>query len=143
VTKLECTTVAASLAVELVLPSGRTLQRTTDERGMIELAIPDTEPYRGDVLVRAGAATDHTTFERPRPAITAVRDATRECAARHQFTGPLRLRITVDAGGTPTHVGTDVGSGDLATCLSVAIGKLRFPVLQRSATLELPFQLGS
>jgi hypothetical protein len=141
VTKLDCTTVAANLPVELVLPSGRTIQKTTDERGMIAMPIPDTEPYQGQVIARAGHATDHTDYTRPRPALAVLRDATRACASRHQLTGVLHLRVTIDTRGAPVRISTDRGPGELTSCLGTAIAKVRFPVLQREATLVFPIQL--
>lgn len=136
-----CPTVAVNLPVELVLASGRTLTLHTDERGMVSVAVPETEPYQGEVIARANGVSDRASYVRPRPALSQVRDATRSCAARHRVTGRLELRVTVDPKGSPTQIGTNQGTGELATCVGAAISKLRFPAAQRGATLVLPFQL--
>lgn len=141
VTKLGCTTVATRLPIELVLASGRTIRGVTDERGMVTLWIPTSEPYQGTVIARAGQATATTTYERPRPAMAVLRDTTRTCAKRHEIIGLLTLRVTVDTRGAPLQIATDRGPGELATCIGSAIAKLRFPDEQREATLVLALQI--
>ena len=148
VEKLRCTRPAAGLAIELVVPSGRVLRGTTDANGVATIGLPVSEPYRGVAVARAETASARIHFERPVPAVTAVRDAVLDCAATHQRTGAVRVVVVVDPDGAAASLHIDrrrgdqlAGDDELAACAGPAIARLKFPSAQRATTLVLPLAL--
>lgn len=145
-TKFACNAPASHVPVELALPSGASVSRITDDKGELAFEIPDTEPYSGTVTSRASGAIQQVRYARPMPAMSELRDAVMSCASMTKLAGPLKLKLTTDTGGAPVHLAFDapydVGQGSrFATCVTVAITKVRFPAAQRGKTLVLPFQL--
>ncbi len=140
--KFACTSVAPEVVVVVELPSGATIDGTTDAAGRVVISIPETEPYRGTVTARAvRAVARQATYARTMPPITAVREAIGSCAARHAVTGSLELRLTIDEAGVATRIGLDAGDGELAACVNRGITGTRFPAAHRGATLVLPFAI--
>jgi hypothetical protein len=85
--------------------------------------------------VSSGPEIERFTYARPMPAVTAVKETARACAARHQQTAGLVLRVTIDPEGTPRGVATDVGDRDLAACVTNGIRQLRFVEAHHDKTL--------
>ncbi|MBV8758392.1 MAG: hypothetical protein JO257_13990 [Deltaproteobacteria bacterium] len=52
--EMSCPVPAAGVTFELALPSGTTVQQTTDAAGALAYRIPDGEPANGVVIVRLG-----------------------------------------------------------------------------------------
>jgi len=140
VEKLRCTRPAQGLAIELVVPSGRVLRANADANGVATIALPLSEPYRGVAVARAETAAIRVAFERPKPAVSAVRDAAVECAATRPRTGAVRVVLVVDARGTATDLRI-AGDDALAACITTAIAGVTFPPAQRASTVVLPLDL--
>lgn len=138
--KLRCTRPAEGLAIELVAPSGRVLRGKADANGIATIKVPLSEPYRGVALARAETASARITFERDKPAVTAVRDAALECATTQRRTGAVRVVIIVDARGAATDLRI-AGDNSFAACVSTAIAGVTFPPAQRASTVVLPLDL--
>lgn len=138
--KLRCTRPAEGLPIEVVAPSGRVLRGKADASGVATITVPLSEPYHGVVLARAETASARISFERDKPAVTAVRDAALECATTEQRTGAVRVVIIVDARGSATDLRV-AGDNDLAACISTAIAGVTFPSAQRASTVVLPLDL--
>lgn len=141
VEKYPCVEVAADLPIRVTLASGATRELRTNVAGTIAFAIPDDEPYASTVIARAESVSTSIEYQRPMAPVAAVREATRTCAGQHQFTGALSVKITVGATGTPTQIGLDAGSSDLATCVTSAVAKVAFSTQHRGKSLVFPFQL--
>lgn len=141
-TKYECVDVAAGTEVRIVLPSGRTVDRTADDKGEIAFAIPDTEPYAGAIGIYANQTTTKVAYARPMPAVTAAREAMKACATQHKQAG-LVVKVAVDEEGSARNVTTDVGGADLAGCVTSGIAKLRFVEAHRGTTLVFKLHPGA
>ena len=145
---LRCTRPAVGVVVELVAPSGAIVRGTADADGIAHLELPAAEPYRGFAVARAEGVSTKISFERTKPAVTAVRDAARDCAATHQRSGAVRVLVNVDPSGAPAslHVeapGSNALAGDdeLASCIGSAIANVKFPPTQRATTVVFPLDL--
>ena len=137
-----CTTVARSVQVHVKFPSGASNDGVTDANGRLAFRIPETEPYRGVVITRTGAAEPTVVaYERPKPAVTAARDVVTSCATRHELAGAVTLRLTTNLRGHPTRVGLDRGSSEFVACVGTGLSSLRFPAAQRATTLVLALEL--
>jgi hypothetical protein len=146
--KLRCTRPADGLAVELVVPSGRVMHGTLDAHGATVLELTASEPYRGVAIARAEGVSTKIRFERTKPAVTAVRDAARECAASYLRTEAMRVVVVVDPKGAPaglhiTEPGANAlaGDDDLAACIGAAIKNVTFPSSHRASTVVFPIDL--
>jgi len=129
-----CTTPSASLAVELSLPSGRRLERTTDAAGERTVEVLLKEPYRGKVTIVAGGQNATIDYARPMPAVTALREAVRTCVARAGVVGSIGFEVDVDADGAVTAARADTAT-DLGACITDALALVRFPTSHRDARL--------
>lgn len=59
-----CPAIAAGVPVAIALPSGASVRLTTDRAGALAFHIPDTEPARGIVIVRAGDTEARLAYSR-------------------------------------------------------------------------------
>ncbi len=134
-----CSGSAANVAVKMTLPSGTTVDGITDANGDAELGVPTTEPYTGTVaIVAQGAEGTQVAYSLPKPAITVARDAVTECAARHQITGALELKASINGSGHATRLWLSLGDAELHACVSQRIAGLRFPTKTWDHTIRLP-----
>lgn len=141
--RFECTEPGRQVGVEITLASGTPITGTTDGAGALTFQIPEGEPFRGVVVIRAETASKELKYKRRVPAVTAVRDAVTSCAAQHALAaGPLSVRVAVNATGRPTNVVLDRGDAEVTTCITQQIAQVAFADKQRDKTLVMPFYLG-
>jgi hypothetical protein len=63
--KGHCRLPAVGMRVSLYLPSGTRLWALTDERGRVSFSVPQTEPARGQVVLRVGDDSWTEAYRRP------------------------------------------------------------------------------
>ena len=140
VEEVACDHPAASIAVEVALPSGATVASKTDAHGLATFELPDAEPDRGTVIARSEQASLSIPYARAVPAVSFVRDTLRACAAKHGVTGALRLELGVDSRGYPVRIQLGAGNASFHACVSTALAKLRFPPAD-ARTFVFPLEL--
>ena len=139
-----CTTVAPNVPVRLLLPSGATVDGTTDASGKLALALPPGEPYRGTVVASAPNVTPaEASYALPTPPLRAVRDTVMACATKHGATGSITVKLTIDPRGAIESAAYDHAPAELAACIGSDLASVRFGERYFSQTLQLPFVLPS
>lgn len=79
VTVTDCSLEAPAVALDVVMPSGAVVHGVTDEHGRFSVRVPNAEPARGIVLVRAGDQMAEVEYRR------AVRVPSPQLAFQVQF----------------------------------------------------------
>jgi hypothetical protein len=139
-----CSQDGSNLAVQMTLPSGATVEGLTDARGDAELGVPATEPYTGAVDVAAqGAEAARVAYALPRPAISVARDAVIECAGRHQISGSVELKASINGNGHVTRLWLSLGDATFNACVSQRLAGLRFPAKTWDHTIRLPVTIAA
>lgn len=64
VSVIDCPVEAAGIELEAVMPSGEIRRGVTDAHGRLVIRVPDAEPDRGTVIVRAGERTAAVPYQR-------------------------------------------------------------------------------
>jgi hypothetical protein len=135
-----CKTPGSELAITAQLPSGSRRLLTTDSAGGVAVEIPTTEPYAGEVTLRASQAEDaRVEYHRPVPPLTAARDAVLACGVEHGVAGYVRLELVLDERGVPTHMKLDNGDGAFVGCVGKGIAGKSFPF--HDQTIVVPLEL--
>jgi hypothetical protein len=136
---IACTTDATGLALELQFPSGHVYRGKTDEHGVLVSGIPSDEPYAGNVIIRAAAATAEVHYEQQVPPITAARVAVESCRSEHQVAG-VTLKLTIDDHGLARRMSLSAGDAPFRACVSGKLVGVVFPNALRNTTVALPFE---
>lgn len=137
--RFACSLEADRLAISLTLPSGAVVRRSTGRDGIVELDIPDGEPYEGTIAIAAPSApTTQLAYKVAKPAITSARDAVLTCGAEHGFAGSVMLKLSINSTGRVTRVWLSAGDARFNACIGQQLAHVRFPDATRSGTLTLP-----
>lgn len=149
----ECPVVAAGLPVTLVLPSGATLEATTNAHGSAVFTISASEPAHGMVAIAvnrsvrpqgrgigqvrryAVAGNAPTTIEIADGAAT-LRELSRSCRVLHPAPAGV-LKLTIDANGMARSISYDLGAREAAHCIGLRLVEARFPPRLRGHVVTL------
>lgn len=154
--RFACPEPRAASRVQLVLASGRTLEGTTDREGSVTFRIPEGEPPRGAVTVRAaGLAPRVLPYvnlpreldpEEVRAGLEPLRRSLVACAADHGLSGEVVYVIAVGPSGELRGIrasgGGSVVSEAVTDCAVEVTAGIRFPPSRQGArgrvTLRIP-----
>lgn len=134
----ECHSDAAGYALELQFPSGHVYRGKTDDNGVLVFAIPDDEPYSGQVAVRGAQTTAQIDYAQRLPPVTATRVAIEACRAEHNNIG-VTAKLTIDGHGSAMRVWLSAGNEQLRACVATKIAGVVFPKSLYNTTVVMPF----